>query len=61
MDYMYPLTRWFTYNIEKGNYNPIEFFNPLQKDGSLLQAWSSTGAFVLSYPNGDFFSKKIDK
>lgn len=61
MDYMYPLTRWFEYNIEKGNYTPIEFFNPLQKDGSLLQAWSSTGAFVLSYPKGDFFKKKIEK
>lgn len=61
MDYMYPLTRWFTYNIEKGNYTPIEFFSPFHKDGSLLQAWSSTGAFVLSYPDGSFFSKKIEK
>ncbi len=61
MDYMYPLTRWFEYNIEKGNYTPIEFFNPIQKDGSLLQAWSSTGAFVLSYPDGQFFKKTIKK
>ena len=61
LDYMYPLTRWFTYNIEKGNYTPIEFFSPLQKDGSLLQAWSSTGAVVSSYPDGKFFNKKIEK
>ena len=61
MDYMYPLTRWFEYNIEKGNYTPIEFFSPIQKDGSLLQAWSSTGAFVLSYPDGQFFKKTIKK
>ncbi|MDE6189119.1 MAG: hypothetical protein K2G37_02375, partial [Clostridia bacterium] len=61
MDYTYPLTRWFEYNLEKGNYTPIEFFSPLHPDGSMLQAWSSTGAFVLSYPNGDFFTKKLEK
>lgn len=61
MDYMYPLTRWYEYNIGKGNYTPIEFFSPLQQDGSLLQAWSSTGAFVLSYPDGKFFDEKIKK
>ena len=57
MDYKYPLYRWFDYNIEKGNYTPIEYFSPLHPDGSLLQAWSSLGAFVLSYPKGDFFRK----
>ncbi|MDE7216054.1 MAG: hypothetical protein K2O08_04530, partial [Clostridia bacterium] len=61
MDYKYPLTRWFEYNVEKGNYTPIEFFSPLHPDGSMLQAWSSTGAFVLSYPNGDFFTKRLEK
>ncbi|MDE6276129.1 MAG: hypothetical protein K2M75_06300 [Clostridia bacterium] len=61
MDYMYPLTRWFEYNAEKGNYTPIEFFSPIHPDGSMLQAWSSTGAFVLAYPEGDFFSKKLQK
>lgn len=59
MDYKYPLTRWFEYNITKENYTPIEFFSPIHPDGSLLQAWSSTGAFVLSYPDGKFFDKKI--
>ena len=61
MDYKYPLTRWFEYNIERGNYTPIEFFSPVHPDGSMLQAWSSTGAFVLSYPDGQFFNKKIQK
>lgn len=61
MDYKYPLTRWFEYNIEKGNYTPIEFFSPIHPDGSMLQAWSSTGAFVLSYPVGDFFTKRLEK
>ena len=59
MDDTYPLTRWFTYNVAKGNYTPVEFFAPPHPDGSLLQAWSSTGAFVLSYPDGQFFRKEI--
>ncbi len=59
MDYIYPLTRWFEYNIEKGNYTPVEFYNPLHPDGSLLQAWSSTGAFVLDNTRSNFFDKKI--
>lgn len=59
MDFRYPLTRWFEYNIGKGNYTPVEFFSPIHPDGSLLQAWSSAGAFVLSYPEGDFFTKEL--
>lgn len=57
MEYRYPLTRWFEYNIAKKNYTPIEFFSPFHKDGSLLQGWSSTGAFVLSWEKEDFFTK----
>lgn len=59
MDYVYPLTRWFEYNLEQGNYTPVEFFSPVHKQGSLLQAWSSTGAFVMSYPDGKFFEKQL--
>ena len=59
MDYKYPLLRWFEYNVEKGNYTPVEFYSPIHPDGSLLQAWSSTGAFVLSYPGGNFFRKGL--
>lgn len=59
MDYKYPLLRWFEYNVEKGNYTPVEFYSPIHPDGSLLQAWSSTGAFVMSYPGGNFFRKGL--
>lgn len=47
MEYLNPLQSWFSYNIEKGNYSPIEYFSPACKDGSLLQAWSGAAAFVL--------------
>lgn len=56
MDFEYPLTRWFTYNLEKENYTPVEFFSPFHPQGSLLQGWSSVGAFVLEYPEGKFFA-----
>ncbi len=48
MEYRYALESWFTYNIEKGNFTPVEFFSPPHKDGSLLQAWSAASAFVLN-------------
>ena len=47
MEYKHALESWFEYNIDKGNYTPIEYFSPLCEDGSLLQAWSSAAAFVL--------------
>lgn len=46
-DYEYALYSWFDYNVSRGNYTPIEFFSPCRKDGSLLQAWSGVGAFVM--------------
>ena len=47
MEYRYALESWFDYNVERGNYTPVEFFSPPQKDGSLLQAWSGVAAFVM--------------
>lgn len=47
MEYGYALTSWFDYNVRKGNYTPIEYFSPCRDDGSLLQAWSGVGAFVM--------------
>lgn len=47
MEYKYALESWFTYNVEKHNFTPIEYFSSVQPDGSLLQAWSSAAAFVL--------------
>lgn len=46
-EWKYALLSWFDYNVKKGNYTPIEYFSPCCEDGSLLQAWSSLGAFVL--------------
>ncbi len=59
MDYEYALTRWFTYNISKNNFTPIEYYSPYCSDGALLQAWSSTSAFVYYDVNCDFFKDKI--
>ena len=47
MEYTYALESWFYYNVEKGNFTPIEYFSSLCKDGSLLKAWSGAAAFVL--------------
>ena len=47
MEYKYLLTGWFTYNLNNGNYTPIEYFSSYCEDGSLLQAWSGDTAFVL--------------
>lgn len=47
MEYRYALESWFDYNVARGNYTPVEFFSPPQKDGSLLQAWSGVVAFVM--------------
>ena len=56
MEYTYALESWFTYNIERGNYTPIEYFSSACKDGSLLQAWSGAAAFVLDEKTSlDFF------
>ena len=47
MEYRYALESWFDYNVKRGNYTPVEFFSPPQKDGSLLQAWAGAVAFVM--------------
>ncbi len=56
MDYRYPLTRWFEYNISKRNFTPVEFFAPPHADGSLLQGWSALGQIAFDHPEGEFFS-----
>ena len=47
MEYKHALESWFTYNIDKNNFTPIEYFSSACPDGSLLQAWSGAAAFVL--------------
>lgn len=59
MDGTYPLTRWFAYNLDKGNFTPVEFFSPFHPDGSLLQAWSATGAFSITMLGEDFFGRNV--
>ena len=58
-EYEFALKNWFFYNLKKGNYTPIEYFSPYCKDGSLLQAWSSTAAFVYNDTDMSFFSNKL--
>ena len=57
MDYKYPLTRWFEYNVGKYNFTPVEFFSPTHPQGSLLQGWSALGQLAYAYPDGDFFDR----
>ncbi|MDR3216889.1 MAG: hypothetical protein LBT55_05690 [Clostridiaceae bacterium] len=59
MDYGYPLTRWFDYNLARGNLTPVEFFSPCHKDGSPMQGWSAFGALLPQYPDGKFFEKPL--
>jgi glycogen debranching enzyme len=60
MDYRYPLTRWFDYNAQRGNFTPVEFFSPAHSDGSLMQGWSAMGAFLFHHKDGRFFENRID-
>ena len=47
LDWLYPIESWFDYNVKEGNFTPVEYFSPVYKVGSLLQAWSGVSAFVL--------------
>lgn len=58
-EYEFALKNWFFYNLEKGNYTPVEYFSPYCKDGSLLQAWSSVAAFVYNDMDMSFFKDKL--
>ncbi len=58
-DYAYPLTRWFDYNVQRGNYTPIEYYSPYCPDGSLLQGWSGVAAFVYDDEGCKFFQNRI--
>ena len=45
----YPLTRWFTYTIDRDIFTPVEFFSVFHPSGSRLQAWSSMSAFAMFF------------
>ncbi len=55
LEYEYALYSWFDANVQKGNYTPIEYYSSMQRDGSMLQAWSGVGAFVQFDENCDFY------
>ncbi|MDR0696699.1 MAG: hypothetical protein LBF68_04050 [Christensenellaceae bacterium] len=59
MDGDYPLFRWFECALERGKFTPTEFYSPFHPEGSSLQAWSSTGAFVLANKENNFFAKNL--
>ena len=43
-DWEYPLTRWFTYGLERQWLTPVEYFDPVYGKGSDLQGWSGMPA-----------------
>lgn len=58
-EYRYPLESWFSYNLERGIYTPVEYFSPCRKSGSTLQAWSGAAAFVFDFiGKPSFFAPK---
>ena len=58
-EYQYPLESWFSYNLEKGIYTPVEYFSPCRRSGSTLQAWSGVAAFVFDFVGKpSFFERK---
>ena len=61
-EWIYPLTSWFSYNLERGIFTPIEYFSPCRKSGSTLQAWSGAAAFTFDFIDKEsFFAPKYLK
>ncbi len=58
-EYRYALQSWFTYNLERGIFTPIEYFSPCRKVGSTLQAWSGAAAFVFDFIGKPSFFEPI--
>ena len=58
-EYRYALESWFSYNLERGIFTPVEYFSPCRKSGSTLQAWSGVAAFVFDFIGKEpFFAPK---
>ena len=61
-EWRYALTSWFSYNLERGIFTPVEYFSPCRKSGSTLQAWSGAAAFTFDFINKQsFFAPKYLK
>ncbi|GIP12778.1 hypothetical protein J1TS5_49480 [Paenibacillus macerans] len=48
-DWEYPLTRWFTYGLERGWLTPVEYYDPVYGKGSDLQGWSGMSAAAVLF------------
>ncbi|MBN2984927.1 MULTISPECIES: hypothetical protein [Cohnella] len=48
-DWEYPLTRWFTYGLERQWLTPVEYYDPVYGKGSDLQGWSGMPAAAVLY------------
>lgn len=48
-DWEYPLTRWFSYSLEKNWLTPVEYYDPVYGKGSNLQGWSSMPAAAILF------------
>ena len=59
-EYQYPLESWFSYNLQKGIFTPVEYFSPCRKSGSTLQAWSGAAAFVFDFIGKPSFFEGIN-
>lgn len=56
-DWHYPLMRWWSYGLEQGWPEPVEYYSPPYGRGSALQAWSGLASAVIAssfgwYRNG---------
>ena len=61
-EWQYALESWFSYNLQKGIFTPVEYFSPCRKSGSPLQAWSGAAAFTFDFMKRDsFFAPKYLK
>ena len=61
-EYKYALKSWFSYNLDKGIFTPVEYFSPCRKSGSTLQAWSGVAAFTFDFADKEsFFAPKYLK
>ena len=58
-EYHYPLESWFSYNLERGIFTPVEYFSPCRKSGSTLQAWSGVAAFVFDFIGKPSFFESV--
>ena len=58
-EYRYALESWYSYNLERGIFTPVEYFSPCRKSGSTLQAWSGAAAFVFDFIGKQSFFKPI--